>query len=399
MKQLLVALVLMGSLFAIQLQAQDTLRNKKDGKYYFTVDKDIEANEVQNQSRTGTCWSFSALSFLESELIRMGKGKIKLSEMYIVRKAYEDKAEKYIRMHGTINFGQGGAFHDIPYVIENYGIVPESAYEGLNYGEEKHNHSEMESMLKAMCDVVIANKQGHLTTAWKGAIKGVLDSYLGIVPDSFMYEGKKYTPKSYAKFLGLNMSDYIVVSSFTHHPFYQPFILEVQDNWMMGSVYNMPLEEMMSVIDGSLDKGYSVAWAADVSEKGFSFWNGLAIVPVDDNNLKQKGSDNKNFNDGGAERTGTQFDSPGEEKKITQEMRQKAFDNYLTTDDHGMHITGIVHDQNGKRYYIVKNSWGTDNDCDGYMYASVPYVQYKTMNVMIHKDTLPKALKKKLGIN
>ncbi|MDA8930307.1 MAG: C1 family peptidase [Bacteroidia bacterium] len=384
-------------LFQLQLQAQDTLRNKKDGNYIFTVKKDIEANEVQNQNRTGTCWSFSALSFMESELMRMGKGKHKLSEMYIVRKAYEDKAENYVRMHGTANFSQGGAFHDIPHVIKKYGIVPQEAYKGLNYGLESHNHSEMEAALKGFLDAIIANKQGKLTTSWKPAFNAILDAYLGAVPENFTYQGKSYTPTSFAESLELNMDDYVIITSFTHHPFYENFVLEVPDNWIWAQAYNVPLDEMMTLMKDAMLNGYGIGWAADVSEKGFSFKNGLAIVPEDDAALKVRGKDSKHFNNAGADKEGTQFDSPGPEKEITQEMRQEAFDNYLTTDDHGMHFTGIVTDQEGNEYFIVKNSWGTEyNDCDGYFYASMPYVAYKTMNFMVHKDALPKALKKKM---
>ena len=384
-------------LFQLQLQAQDTLRNKKDGNYIFTVKKDIEANEVQNQNRTGTCWSFSALSFMESELMRMGKGKHKLSEMYIVRKAYEDKAENYVRMHGTANFSQGGAFHDIPHVIKKYGIVPQEAYKGLNYGLESHNHSEMEAALKGFLDAIIANKQGKLTTSWKPAFNAILDAYLGAVPENFTYQGKSYTPTSFAESLELNMDDYVIITSFTHHPFYENFVLEVPDNWIWAQAYNVPLDELMTLMKDAMLNGYGIGWAADVSEKGFSFKNGLAIVPEDDAALKVRGKDSKHFNNAGADKEGTQFDSPGPEKEITQEMRQEAFDNYLTTDDHGMHFTGIVTDQEGNEYFIVKNSWGTEyNDCDGYFYASMPYVAYKTMNFMVHKDALPKALKKKM---
>lgn len=398
MKQIVVAMTLMCSLFSLQLFAQDTLKNKKDGNYYFDVVKDIEANEVQSQDRTGTCWSFSALSFIESEVIRTGNGKHKLSEMFIVRMAYYDKAIKYVRMQGKVNFSQGGAFHDIPYVIKKYGIVPEETYKGLNYGLDKHNHSEMEAMLKAMCDAVIKNRQGTLTTSWKKAVEGILDAYLGEIPKDFEYEGKSYTPKSFRDHLGLNMDDYITVTSYTHHPFYETFVLEVADNWVGGSVYNLPLAEFTTEMENAIMNGYSIAWASDVSEKGFSFNDGLAIIPEDEKALKMAGKDNKHFNDAGAERKGTQFDSPGEEKTITQEMRQEAFDNYSTTDDHGMHLTGLVKDQNGAKYFIVKNSWGTKNDCDGYMYASMPYVQYKTMDIMIHKDALSKPTKKRLGI-
>lgn len=384
-------------LFQYQLKAQDTLRNKKGGNYIFTIKKDIEANEVQSQDRTGTCWSFSALSFVESELMRMGKGTHKLSEMYIVRKAYEDKAENYVRMHGTANFSQGGAFHDIPHVIKKYGIVPQEAYKGLEYGTEKHNHSEMEAALKGILDAVIAKKQGQLTTSWKKAFNAVLDAYLGEVPSEFTYNGATYTPMSFAESLGLNMDDYVVITSFTHHPFYENFVLEVPDNWIWAQAYNVPMNEMMDIMKTSVMNGYSIGWAADVSEKGFSFKNGLAIVPKDVEDLKVKGKDNKHFSNAGADKSGSQFDSPGEELEITQELRQIGFDNYLTTDDHGMHFTGLVEDQEGNEYFIVKNSWGTSyNDCDGYFYASMPYVAYKTMNFMVHKDALPKSLKKKM---
>ncbi len=396
---ILVSAVLISSLFLFQFQlnAQDTLRNKKGGGYVFTLKKDIEATTVQNQNRTGTCWSFSALSFMESELIRLGKGKHKLSEMYVVRKAYEDKAENYVRMHGLTNFSQGGAFHDIPHVIKKYGIMPQEAYQGLNYGLDKHNHSEMEAVLKGMLDAVIKNKQGQLTTSWKAAFNAVLDQYLGPIPETFSYQGKTYSPMSFAQKLGLNMNDYVVISSFTHHPFYTHFVVEVPDNWIWATAFNVPLDEMMQIQKNAVMNGFSIGWAADVSEKGFSFRDGLALVPEDESKLKSIGKDNPYFNNAGAKKEGTPFDSPGPEKSITQTMRQEAFDNYLTTDDHGMHFTGLVTDQKGNEYFIVKNSWGTDNnDCDGYFYASMPYVALKTISIMLHRDALPIDLKKKL---
>ncbi len=396
---ILVSAVLISSLFLFQFQlnAQDTLRNKKGGGYVFTLKKDIEATAVQNQNRTGTCWSFSALSFMESELIRLGKGKHKLSEMYVVRKAYEDKAENYVRMHGLTNFSQGGAFHDIPHVIKKYGIMPQEAYQGLNYGLDKHNHSEMEAVLKGMLDAVIKNKQGQLTTSWKAAFNAVLDQYLGPIPETFSYQGKTYSPMSFAQKLGLNMNDYVVISSFTHHPFYTHFVVEVPDNWIWATAFNVPLDEMMQIQKNAVMNGFSIGWAADVSEKGFSFRDGLALVPEDESKLKSIGKDNPYFNNAGAKKEGTPFDSPGPEKSITQTMRQEAFDNYLTTDDHGMHFTGLVTDQKGNEYFIVKNSWGTDNnDCDGYFYASMPYVALKTISIMLHRDALPIDLKKKL---
>ncbi len=386
-------------LFVTGINAQsDTLKNKKDGHYYFTVIKNNETTEVQNQWRTGTCWSFSSLSFIESELLRTGKGKHNLSEMFIVHNAYLAKAERYVRMHGKMNFGQGGAFHDIPFVIKHFGIVPEEVYLGLNYGEDKHNHSEMEAVLKGMLDAVIKNRQRHLTTAWEPAFEKVLDTYLGEIPQEFEYQGKKYTPQSFAQHLGLNMDDYVEITSFTHHPFYETFVLEVPDNWVFGSVYNVPLDELMEIMEYAIMNGFTVAWGADVSEKGFSFRDGLAIVPKDPSTIKTKGRDNKHFSDAGAEKESDAFDAPVEELEITQEMRQKAFDNYETTDDHGMHIVGMVKDQNGTKYFVVKNSWGTKNDCDGYFYASEAYFKYKTIDIMLHKGAIPPRLRKKLGL-
>ena len=397
MKKISILLAL--AFFVNGLFAQnDTLKNKKDGHYYFTVVKDLEALDVQSQGRTGTCWTFSSLSFLESEIIRKGKKPVSLSEMFIVRNAYLEKAITYVRMHGNFNFAAGGAFHDIPHIIKQYGIVPEEIYNGLNYGEDKHNHAEMDAVLKAMVDQIIKNPQRKLTTSWKEAIEGVLDAYLGKIPEEFEFKGKKYTPKSYAASLDLNMDDYVAIGSFTHHPFYQSFVLEVPDNWGFGSVYNVPMDDMEKIMNDAIMKGYSIAWGSDVSEKGFSFSNGLAIVPEDEATIKVKGKDNKHFNDAGAEKVSNAFDEPVEEKKITQEMRQTAFDNYETQDDHGMHITGMVKDQKGTKYYIVKNSWGTINDCDGYFYASETYVKYKTIDFMIHKDGLSKEMKLKLNI-
>ena len=335
----------------------------------------------------------------------MGKGKVELSPMYVVRNAYIGKAENYLRMYGNFNFGEGGAFHDIPWVIERYGIVPTSAYAGLNYGEEKHNHSELNGMLTAMVKV-LANKPqgGKLTPSWKKAYTDVVDAYLGDVPDNtedfkFNVDGKEYNPKSYANYLGLDMNNYVSLTSYTHHPFYSSFVLEIPDNWIMKQSYNLPLDELMMVMEESIKNGYTFAWGADVSEKGFSFKNGLAIVPEDESTILKKGEDNKNFSDAGAEKIADCFDVPVKEKEITQVLRQEGFDNQTTTDDHGMHVTGIVKDQKGTNYFIVKNSWGLDNnECDGYFYASYPYVKYKTMNILIHKDAIPSVIKKKLSI-
>jgi bleomycin hydrolase len=391
-------LALVAGMF-VTAQAQDKITNKEGSEYEFTVVADIEATEVQSQGRTGTCWSFSALSFIESEIMRLGGGKHELSEMFIVRNTYSDKAEKYVRMHGYLNFGPGGAFHDVSEMIKAYGIVPLEVYSGKPANEESFNHGEMDHVLHGIVKAVVDAEQKTLTPLWKRAYEAVLDTYLGQIPAEFSYRGKEFTPKSFAKSVKFNADDYVFISSYTHHPFYEDFIIEVQDNWMMKSVYNVPMDEMIEVIDHALVNDFSIAWASDVSEKGFSFRDGLALVPLDGAKIRKSGKDNKNFSDAGAAKESTVFEAPCKEKEITQEMRQLAFDNYETTDDHGMHMTGIVKDQTGKSYYIIKNSWGTDNnDCDGYFYASQAYVEYKTMDIMLHKDALPKALLKKLGI-
>lgn len=361
------------------------ITNKKDGKYTFTVVKNLETTEVQDQAKSSTCWTFSGLSFFESELLRMGKPKVNLSEMFIVRNSYPDKAAKYVRMHGLINLSPGGEFHDVAYVLKNYGIVPQKVYSGLVNGEKELNQNEMDGMLKAALDVVV--KENKITSGWAKAVNGILEAYIGKSPENFEFEGKQYTPKSFAQSLGLDMDNYVAITSFTHHPFYTKFAIEVQDNWAWKDVYNVPLNEMMDIIDNAIMNGYSIAWASDVSEKGFSFKNGVAIIPdLDWDDVKKENVDSIILN-------------PAKQKEITQTMRQEAFDNYETGDDHGMHIVGIVKDQNGTKYYIVKNSWGVkNNDCDGYFYASEAYVKYKTTNFMIHKEGIKKDIAKKLGL-
>lgn len=382
----------------VTLSAQE--EEEKEG-YEFTVVKEIPVTSVKNQYRSGTCWSFSSISFFEAELLRMGKGEYDLSEMFVVWNTYFDKAQRYVRWHGNLNFGAGGAFHDVAEVMRNAGIVPESVYSGKVIGKENHVHGEMDAALKGYMDAILKNRNKELSPAWVKGLAGILDAYLGEYPDNFIYEGKEYTPKSFAESLGLNMDDYVEIGSYTHHPFYEKFILEVPDNWMFDKIYNVPLEEMMEVIDHALENGYTVAWGSDVSEKGFSWKNGVAIVPEADLE-DMTGTERERW-----EALSTKekqemlykFDKPGKEKKITQEMRQEAFNNYTSTDDHGMHITGIAKDQEGNEYYIVKNSWGTTgNDYEGYFYASKPFVAYKTIDVMVHKDAVPDNIKGKLGL-
>ncbi|MDD3740131.1 MAG: C1 family peptidase [Bacteroidales bacterium] len=398
MKKFIVGLFVM-SLISLNIFAQDE-SEKKEEAYVIKMQKEVQVTPVKDQYRAGTCWSYSGLAFVEAELLRMGKPETDLAELYVVRKSFEDKAEKYIRMHGNINFGGGGAFHDVFNVIRDYGIVPEEAYKGLNYGEDNHVHGELDAVLKAYIDAVKENENKKLSTAWYNGFKGILDAYLGAEPEEFTYNGKKYTPKSYAAELGINPDDYVNITSYTHHPFYKQFILEIPDNWAWGLAYNVPLDEMIEIMDNAINNGFSVCWGADVSEKGFKWTKGIAVVPEEDRpdldglerdkweKLSAKEKDNLLYT----------LDNPVPEKIITQEMRQLAFDNYQTTDDHGMLICGIATDQNGTKYYYVKNSWNTANIYDGYFYASESFVKYKTMNIVVHKDALPKETKKNLGI-
>jgi len=388
---------------------QDTIKNSEKSNYRFEKIVHLDATPVQSQGFAGTCWSFSGLSFFESELMRMGNKKSPiLSEMYVVRKAYEEKADKYIRMDGKSNFGQGGGFVDIPYVINKYGIVPEEAYLGLNYGKNNHDHNELfsvldgavQGMLKHSKDEMDKQHSNGITKTWKLAVSGILDAYLGKEPQTFKYEGKEYTPKSYAQSLKLDMNNYVSITSYMNEPLYQTTQLAIPDNWLWESSYNVKLDELFTIVEHALKNGYTIAWGADVSEKGFSFRDGLAIVPEDDATIEVNGRDNKNFSDAGAKKISNAFLTPVKEKVITPEMRQEGYDTKLTTDDHGMHIVGMYKDQAGTKYFLVKNSWGNDrNYPKGYFYASEAYFKLKTMNYFLHKDALPKEIRSNLKIN
>jgi len=396
-KLLLLAILAIFSMGIVNAQNEG-----KDDGYQFTTIKEIPTTSVKDQYRSGTCWSFSGLGFLESEMIRQGKPATNLSEMFIVWHAYDMKAKKYVRLHGNLNFSAGGAFHDVTNIIKRYGIVPYDVYTGLINGETKPVHGEMDRMLKSQVEGVIENQNKKLSASWEDAVRGTLNSYLGEVPEKFEYKGKEYTPLSFASdYVGLNMDDYVEITSYTHHPFYSKFIIEVPDNWMWDQVYNVPLADLQKIIDNSINNGYTVAWAADVSEKGFNTSKaGVAVVPaadtkdMDDSQLAQwKGMNAKERDD-----VLYSFKKPGAEKTITQTMRQVGFDDYGTTDDHGMLIVGTAKDQNGTLYYKVKNSWGDYNQYHGYFYASVPYLRYKTMSIMVNKEAIPKNIRKKLNL-
>jgi bleomycin hydrolase len=362
-----------------------TLAFGQETGYIFTMKKEIPCTSVKNQSATNTCWCFSGISLFESELIRMGKKPIDLSEMYIVRHTYEKKAEMYARMHGSSTFAGGGEYGDVLSGSLEIGLVPDEVYPGLNYGEKKHNHSELDAALKGYMDAVI--KSPKLTTAWLAGVNGILDAYLGKMPASFTYEGKSFTPAGFMKELGINPDDYVIFTSFSHHPFYKQFMLELPDNWAGGAFYNLPLDEFMQVIDNAVTNGYSVGWASDMSDKGFSMKQGVAIVPE------------KNWNEMTEDEAAKAFSGPRPEKLITQELRQKEFDNYVTTDDHGMHIVGLATDQAGNTFYKVKNSWGVTGKYDGFIYVSKAYIMLRTTNCMVHKGGIPPAIAKKLGIS
>ncbi|MCC9062620.1 aminopeptidase C [Flavobacterium piscisymbiosum] len=375
--------------------AQDILVNslklnaseKSKENFKFTDVINLGTTSVKLQGSSGTCWSYSTNSFLESEMIRLGKQPVELSQIYSARNVYVEKGVNYVRMHGAVTLGDGGALHDVINMYKKYGTVPREVYTGLNYGTDKNKFGEMAAMIEGVLTAVVKNPNGELTPNWKKAYAAVIDSYLGTVPENFAYKGKNYTPQTFAKeVVGINPDEYVEISSFTTSPYYEKTTMMVPDNWSFDQVYNVKVNDMTDVIDNALKKGYTVAWATDVSEKSFSWKNGVAYVPT------------KKFDDMTAEEKADMFNGPKAEPEITPEMRQAAFDNYTTTDDHGMHIIGIAKDQTGKEYYIVKNSWGATNDYKGYLFVTKNFVKYKTTALLLNKGGIPTDIAKKLGV-
>lgn len=392
----IIALACAGTIYA----AADEAKPDSTG-FTFTDVKLVKTTSVKDQNKSGTCWCFSGLSFFEDEILRKTGKEMDLSEMFVVRHCYDDKADKYVRTNGKINFAQGGSALDPMYVWRTYGIVPESAYTGLQYGEEKHSHYEMADVLTSYVNAVNRNASKRISTAWRKGFNGVLDAYLGEYPSTFTYEGKTYTPRSFAESLPINPDDYVALTSFTHHPYYTQFALELADNWLWEKYYNLPLDEFKAVVDNAIDNGYSLVWAADVSEGGFKWAKGYAVMPKEKTEADMDGTELARWvklSDKDREKQKYDINGPVEEITVTPESRQAMFDRQETTDDHGMVIVGKAVDQNGNKYYKVKNSWDTNQIYDGYFYVSEPYFLAKTIDIYLNKEAVPDPIRAKLGL-
>ena len=370
----------------------------------FSVVKENAITSIKNQNQAGTCWCYSSLAFIESELLRMNKGEYDFAEMFIVHNTYLDRAEKAVRTHGDVSFAQGGSFYDVLYGMEKFGLVPEAEMRpGVMYGMELSNHNELTAVSNAVVAAIAEGRHRSLQVGpdgqplWKKTIEAIHDVYLGVRPEKFTYNGKEYTPKSFYESLGLDAKDYVSLTSFTHHPFYESFAIEIPDNWRWAESYNLPIDELMEVFDNAIMEGYTVAWGSDVSEKGFSR-QGIATMPDEAKGADLQGSDMAKWLNLTEDEKKSTPKPATVEKWCTQQERQIAYDNWETTDDHGMLIYGIAKDQNGVEYYMVKNSWGEAGTYKGHWYASKAFVRYKTMNIIVHKDALPKNIRKKLGL-
>ena len=386
---------------ALGLSAKKKEKND-DAGFKFTVVKENPITSVKNQNRAGTCWCYSTLAFIESELLRMGKGEYDFSEMYIVHNTYLDRADRAVRTHGDVSFSQGGSFYDVLYGMEHFGLVPEEEMRpGVMYGDTLSNHNELTAVSNAVVAAIANGKSRSLQSdnegnmLWKKAIAAVHDIYLGERPEKFTYNGVEYTPATFYESTGLNASDYVSLTSYTHHPFYSSFVLEIQDNWRWAQSYNLPIDELLEVFENAIMNGYTIAWGSDVSEDGFTR-DGIAVLPDAGKVQELSGSDMAHWLKlSPAEKKLTTKPQP--QKWCTQAERQKAYDNWETTDDHGMLIYGIAKDQEGTRYYMVKNSWGEAGKYKGLWYASEAFVRYKTMNIVVHKDAIPEHIAKKLN--
>lgn len=362
--------------FSASAMAQDAEPASAPYKYEFTIVKENPATPVKDQASTGTCWCFATNSFIESELLRTGKGEHDLSEMFVVRHNYIRRIKDNILRRGEGNIGPGSIAHMYIWVMKNVGIMPEEAYNGINYDSKRHNHGDLNTWVKSINATAVEMKK----PLPKEIVDGVLDAYLGKVPETFTYQGKEYTVESFTKAMGLNADDYVEITSFTHHPFYEKVMVEVPDNWDYATMYNLPLNEMMQVIDNAINEGYTVAWDGDISEPGYVFRHFIAVNTKED--LRKQ----------------RELKAKAKEESVTQESRQHGFETFATVDDHLEHITGIAKDQDGVKYYKTKNSWGVESNGTGYHYLSEEYVKAKTISILVHKNSIPKAIRAKLGI-
>lgn len=378
---------------SLSLFAQDELIKKVinnaslNSKFEFKDVIDVQTTSVKNQGSAGTCWSFSANSFIETEMIKKGKAPVDLAEIFAARQVYLGKARNYILLGGNMGLGDGGETHDVINMYRKFGAMPQSAYTLENYGHGAVKSDDFQEKFKAILDAYIKNTDPNKGTSWVKDINDYMDQQLGKLPETFVYNGKTYTPKTFAKeVVGINPDDYLEFSSYKDSPYYQQMVLPVSDNWSFDRVYNVPMTEMTDIIDGALAKGYTIAWGTDVSEPYFSARNGVAIVPdMDLANITP-------------EQRKTMFDGPTPEKKVTEDLRLEGLYNMTTTDDHAMQIVGIAKDQNGKEYYKVKNSWGTDLGFKGYLYVTKAFVQLKSTGILVNKAGVPKATKAKIGV-